>query len=213
MAREQLSVQPKIDEREWVRQSEDLAYYFAKPLKMSRWQYLDTLPEYTQQPKEYQGRFDTLVLVQPPTAEVPLKKILDIVKLSHNPDVLKMEDWKGDREGFKTPNVPYATWLDDGSKRINFKPSQIREGLLEDERAGTGLDGIFLWLSDRGVVRRHFLDLPGSQVDFGYTPYIFLWFVGPTLDYDWVGDAAPRFGSVVAGRNIVKARINTCSIS
>ena len=200
---EQLSLQPRVDERDWVKQSEDLAYYFAQPLKMSRWQYLDTLPEYTPQPEEYQGRFDTLVIVQPPKPELPLKKILDIVRLHYNPDVLKMEDWKGDREEFRTPDVPYATWLDDGSKKINIKPLQVREGLLDDERAGTGLDGIFLWLSDRGVVRRHFLDLPGSQVNFRYTPYIFLWFIGPNLDYDWAGYANSRFGSVVAGRKIV----------
>lgn len=203
MLGEQLGVQSRVAERDWVKQAEDLAYYFARPLKMSRWQYLDTLPEYTPQPKEYQGRFDTLVLVQPPKPEFPLKKMLDIVRLHYNPDVLKMEDWKSDKDGFRTPDVPYATWLDDGTKRLNIKPSVVREGLLEDERAGTGLDGIFLWLSDRGVVRRHFLDLPGSQVDFSYTPYLFLWFIGPNLDYDWAGDTNSNFGAVVAGRKIV----------
>lgn len=203
MIGEQLNVQSRVGERDWVKQAEDLAYYFARPLNMSRWQYLDTLPEYTPQPAEYQGKFDTLVLVQPPKPELPLKRILDIVRLHYNPNVLKMEDWKGDRGGFKTPDVPYATWLDDGTKRLNIKPSVAREGLLEDERAGTGLDGIFLWLSDRGVVRRHFLDLSGSEVDFSYTPYLFLWFIGPNLDYDWAGDANSNFGSVVAGRKIV----------
>lgn len=68
MATEQLTA-PRVDEREWVKQSEDLAYYFAGSLKMSRWQYLDTLPVYVHQPAEYQERFNTLVLVQPPQPE------------------------------------------------------------------------------------------------------------------------------------------------
>lgn len=202
MVTEQMIVS-RVDEGEWVRQSEDLAYYFAKPLKKSRWEYLDTLPNFTPQPAEYPGRFDILVLAQPPKPELPLKKILDIVGLSYGSEVLQMKDWENDKGGFKTPSVPYATWLEDGTRNLNVKPQVVRENLLADERGGTGLDGVFLYVTDRGALRRHYVDLPGSQVGVDGAPSLVLWRDGPELDYGWVDFAFPLFGSVVAGRNIV----------
>ena len=204
MVTEQLIV-PRADEREWVRLQEELAHNFAKPLKMSRWQYLDTLPNFTLQPIEYQGRFDILGLVQPPQPEKGLsfKKILDIVGLSYNPAVLKMQDWQGDKGRFRTPAIAYAIWLEDGSRNLNVKPAVVRENLLEDERGGTGLDGVFLYVADRGLLRRHYLDLPGSQVGAVRVPCLALWSDEPGLSYALVDGAAPDFGSVVAGRKIV----------
>lgn len=205
MAKEQL-ITPRVDETEWVRQQEELASLFAKQLKMSRWQYLDTLPIFTPQPEEYRGRkeqFDTVVLVQPPTQKLSLRRILEISGLSYDPGVLKMEDWQGDKGGFKTPSVAYATWLSDGSNNLNVAPSVVRTNLAEDVRGGTGLDGVFLYVADRGVLRHHFLDLPGSQVGAGSVPYLRLWSGEPRLDCDWVGHADPYGGSVVVGRKIV----------
>lgn len=199
---EQLIV-PRVDEREWVRLQEDLAYNFARPLKMSRWQYLDTLPDYVPQPAEYKGRFDNLALVQPPKLGLPFKKILDIVGLSFNPEVLKAEDWGGDKEGFRTPTVAYATWVDDGGNNLNIAPSVVRTNLTKDARGGTSLDGVFLYIADRGVLRRHYLDLPGSEMGSGRAPSLRLWHGAPRLYVYWVVVAGPYYGSVVAGRKIV----------
>lgn len=199
---EQLIV-PRVDEREWVRLQEDLAYHFVRPLKMSRWQYLDTLPNYVPQPAEYKGRFDNLALVQPPKLELPFKKILDIVGLSFNSEVLKAKDWRGDKEGFRTPTVAYATWVDDGGNNLNIAPSVVRTNLTQDARGGTSLDGVFLYVADRGVLRRHSLDLPGSEMGSDRAPSLDLWHDGPRLRFSWVDDANSGFGSVVAGRKIV----------
>lgn len=210
MATEQL-VTSRVDEREWVRLQEELAYAFAKPLKMSRWQYLDTLPNYTLQPEEYRGRFDILVLLQPPKPEkgLSLKKIFDIVGLSCSSEVLKMRDWQGDKGGFKTPDIPYASYLEDGARNLNIAPSVVRENLAEDARGGTGLDGVFLYFADRGVLRRHYLNLPGSQVGSDGAPYLYLWSGEPRFGCHWVDDASPRCGSVVAGRKIVTRNLAT----
>lgn len=211
MITEQLVVS-RVDEREWIRQSEDLAYYFAKPLEMSRRQYLDTLPNFTPKPAKYAVRSDTaepkdtLVLVQPPQPEkgLPLTRILDIVGLSYfNPEVLKMEDWQDDKRGFKTPSVPYATWLEDGTRNLKVSPQAVRENLLDDERGGTGIDGVFLYVTDRGTLRRHYINLPGSQVGSDGVPDLLLCFGGPGFDRGWVGRVDLNCGSVVAGRKIV----------
>lgn len=201
---EQLTT-PRVDEREWVRLQEELAHLFKGQLKMSRWQYVDTLPQYTPQPTEYQGRFDSVVLVQPPVPDkgLSLQRILEIVGLPYNQNVLKMTDWLDGKGKFRTPAVPYATWLDDGSRHLGVSPADVRKNLAEGERAGTGLDGTFLYVADRGVVRRHYLDLPGSKVSSGSAPYLGLWDGGPGLGCRWVGDVCPGYGSVVAGEKIV----------
>lgn len=204
MTVEQLVV-PRVDEREWVRQQEELAFLFAKSLRMSRWQYVDALPQFTPQPAEYRGRFDNLVLVQPPQPEkgLSLREILDIAGFSYTPEVLKMEDWKGDKRGFRSPTVVYATWVDDGIGSLNVAPELVRNNLVEDERGGTSLDGVFLYVADRGVLRRQYLDLPGSDVGSDYVPCLYLRDAGPQLCCHWVDDADPDDGSVVAGRKFV----------
>ena len=190
-----------VHERSYARQAEDLAYYFAGELKMSRWQYLDTLPVFTPQPENYQGRFDILLLVQTPQPKLPLQRILDIVGLQYNPDVLTARDWAGSR--FVTPEKAYLTYVEDGTGNLDTKPNIVRQNLSADERAGTLLDGTFLHVSDRGLVTRHYLDLPGSQVASGCVPYLCLWNGGPRFGCGWDGYAPPNSGSVVAGDKVV----------
>lgn len=211
-----LVLQPRLDhEREWVRLSEELAFLFAKPLGKTRWEYLDQcLPACTPQLDAYRGAFDRLVLVQLPLPEqnLPLKRILEIVGISdYNTDVLKMEDWKGHKGKFKTP-VPgsawsYATYVEDEerrgqSDRLGVAPLVVRENLTAAARGGTGLDGIFLYVSDRGTLRRHYFDLPGSECGSGYAPCLGLWGAGPRLRLDRVDGAGSRCASVVAGDEV-----------
>ena len=202
MTREHFVV-PRVDEREWVRQQEELAFLFARPLGMSRWRYVDTTPDYTRQPEGYKGEYNDLVLVQPPTPKLPFRRILEITGLSFDTDVLKMRDWSDDKGNFRTPSIVYATWVDDGGRNIGIAPSVVRNNLAEGARVGTGLDGVFLYVADRGVLRRHYLDLPGSEVGSDSAPSLHLWPGGPRFHCDWVDRAFSHCGSVVAGRKIV----------
>lgn len=204
-------IKPRLShERDWTRQSEDLAYHFAKPLGKTRWQYLDEcLPQYTPQQDSYRGEFDRLVLVQLPQPKLPLKRILEIVGINdYNPDVLKMNDWTGHKGKFKTPHnaYSYATYVEDEEKRserLGTPPLIVRENLVAGQRVGTGLDGVFIYVSDRGVLTRHYLDLPGSEVGAGRAPFLLLWDDGPRLDLRRVGNGGPDCASVVAGDDVV----------
>lgn len=204
---EQLSA-PRVDEREWVRLQEELAYLFAKILGQSRWQYLDTLPIYTPQPVEYQG-YDNLVLVQPPQPErgLSLEQILDRVGLSYSRGVLKMRDWRYDKGRFETPVVPYATWLEDGERNLEVALTDVRASLPKNARGGTGLEGIFLYAADRGILRRHFPECPGSAVGPFYAPSLCLEGDRPKFDSRYFSWASPNYGAVVAGRKIVLGKL------
>lgn len=203
---------PRIDHsREWTRLSEELAYAFAKPLGKSRQQYIaQCLPDYTSQPDSSRGRFDKLVLVQLPQPNLPLEKILEIVGINdYNPKALKMVDWSEHKGKFRTPRgaYSYATYVEDEDKRserLGVAPSIIRENLVAGQRGGTGLDGLFLHVSDRGILTRHYLDLPGSEVGgSGNAPYLDLWYGGPGLSYGRVDLALPDYASVVAGDEVI----------
>lgn len=214
-----LTVLPRLDHgRDWARQAEDLAYYFAKPLRQSRWQYLDTvLPPFTSQSDSYRGLYDRLVLVQLPQADLPLKTILDIVGINdYNPDVLRLRDWSRHKGKFKTPASAwsYATYVEDEDKRaerLGVAPAVTRENLTEGQRVVTHLDGIFLYVSDRGALTRHNFNLPGSEPDpnkgakvgSDYAPALDLGDDGPDLGLGHVGGALSRYASVVAGDKIV----------
>lgn len=199
-------------ERKWVRQAEDLAYYFAKPLGKTRWQYLDEcLPPYTTQPDSCRGNLDRLVLVQLPQPKLPLKRILEIVGINdYDPGVLKMRDWRGHKGKFRTP-VPgsawsYATYVEEEEerrKRIGVAPAVVRENLTMGQRVGTGLDGVFLYVSDRGALTRHYFDLLGSEFGSDFAPSLILWHGGPRLDLGRGGHALPRCASVVAGDEVI----------
>lgn len=211
-------IQPRLDhEREWVRQSEELAFLFAKTLGKTRWEYVDkVLPSYTPQKDSYRGQFDSLVLVALPQPNLPLKRILQIVGIdNYNPDVLKeMNDWTGHKGKFKTPtNVySYATYVEDEvkrSERLGIAPIVIRDGLTSGQRAGTALDGVFLYVADRGLLRRQYLDLPGSEVGSDFAPYLSLWHGGPRFHLHRVVDTYPFYASVVAGDEVITRPLAT----
>lgn len=211
MVEEQL-IASRVGEREWGRQAEDLAYYFARPLGKTRWEYLDQcLPRHTTQPDSCRGKFDRLVLVQLPQPNLLLERILKIVGINnYNPDVLNMRDWAGHRGNFRTP-VPgsawsYAAYVEEEKKRgerLGIAPAVVRENLTMGQRVGTGLDGVFLYVSDRGALTRYYFDLPGSEVGSDYAPFLNLWRGGPGLGLGGVDDAGPGYASVVAGDEVV----------
>lgn len=200
-------------EREFIRETEDLAYYFAKPLGLSRYEYIGThLPPFCLQPEQYRGRFDKLVIVQTPQKELPLHRILDIVGVKIRlPQILHQQDWQGDKGNFRTPVIPYVTYMDDGGGNLNKNSSDVRRQLLKDERGGTMLDGVFLYVFDRSILMsRHLPEMPGTQLDFDFggmelvPRFEYPGEDGAVIFFDSADGSRPNgiFGTIVAGREI-----------
>lgn len=188
-------------DKEWQGQADQLAYLFAEILGMSRQEYTDSLPPFPSQPEEYQGRLDIPVIVQTPQPNLSLTQILDIAGIRYNrEDVVRFEDWE--RGKFTTPDKPYTTWLDDGSRNLGNAVEIARDNLAPFERGGTHVDGVGLFLKDPDILKDHFLDFPGSQFGSDDAPCLDLDGRGPWLRLVWVDDPDPGFGSVVAGREI-----------
>ncbi len=195
---------------EWSRQADTLAYLFAKPLGVSRDQYIDGLPQFALQPETYKGRFDIPTLVPTPVPEKGLtaRKMFELAGIKPYYDVDGMtKDWEKHPSGFVTPKAPYSTWLHDGTPNLNRKPEDVRSELPADARGGTLLDGLGLYLKDPKILEDHSLDLPGSQVGSGSAPFLYLWYGGPELLHAWVDDPDPGFGSVVGGNEIETGKL------
>ncbi len=198
---------PVIDlKTEWAKQAEQLAYLFARHLGMSREEYAATLPHFLPQPEAYRGRFDIplIVSVHP---KLGIGRIARIAGITQYFDVAdRTKDWKDRPNGFATPRVPYTTWVDNGRRSLGVSVDAVRGDLGADERGGNIFDGIALYLKDPTLLERHNLDLPGSQVDpnyvHDYAPSLYLMNGKPKLYCRRTDDAAWRFGSVLAGKQI-----------
>lgn len=189
----------------WLRQVGILADLFAGQLGQSKDQYMDSLPKFGPSPIDYEVKFGPPVIVQVPQGKLTFAKMLEIqVVTNYLPNLKDLKDWQKDPQKFKTPNRPYVTYLHDGSRNLNRSPRDVRLSLISDERGGTVFDGLALLAQNPGILKHHYLDLPGSQYGSGGVPCLVGWGGGPGLDgCDWVGFAGPGFGSVVAGRNVV----------
>lgn len=124
--------------------------------------------------------------------------MLEIAGISplYDPDLIK--DWEGDT--YRTPDKPYFTWISDGSSNLKKSIKDVRTSLTPDSRGGTLFDGIALVIKDPDILKHHLLDLPGSQVEPGLAPCLYLWYRRPRLRRRFVGLGLPSFGSVVAGK-------------
>lgn len=196
---EAIKVYPEISlEEEWQRQAEKLARLFAQELGFKTLdEYMVTLPKFEPQPKEYRGRLDTPVIVE--TRISPARQC-QLAGIRYFLDGLDKNDWNGDPGRYRSPEAPYATWLEDGRNNLGEKPEDVRKKLKDDERCGTELDGIALCISNPKILEHHFLDLPGTSVGSDHAAYLPLWFGRLRLNCRFVDDADPRFGSVVCGR-------------
>lgn len=203
---------PQFSAEEWARCLGLLVDNFAAPLGMSRWEYEDIIPLYVPQPVGYEGRFDTLVLVQPPQPEkgLTLEKILDIIGLSYRDPVdLKMVDREEQQGGFQTPNVPYACYLDLTS-HPDITPRTALTTLSGDERFGTGLEGISLHMEHPKAVERNFLYFPGSLI---LNEGNFFHSLGsPAFDNGtpWLAmneEIGPQLSSMLVGRFILRGSV------
>lgn len=184
-------------EEEWQRQASKLAGFFAEELGKTKEEYIASLPNFETQPEEWKGRFDIPVIVE---TRVPLGKMLKKAGIEVYFDTNSVKDWE--KNGFETPDTPYATWLNDGKVNLKKSVDAVRRVLKSDERAGTVFDGLALYLRNPEILNDHYLDFPGSQVDSDYAPCFSRWGERPLLNCSFVGNASPGFGSVVAGRKI-----------
>lgn len=202
-------------DQEWLRQAQILADLFAEELDMSKEEYVYNLPPFPEKRPEFRdtSNLDIPLIVQPPQPDLPIERLLDIIGILHwNPIRGHIQDWKGDRARFRTPQRPYATWCADPYTLAlpGSSVRQVRSRLLSYERAG-GYEGIALCVSDPSILNGVFLNLPGLQVDSAnYAPYLARMLDPhhnkPGLDYEDVSVKRPVYSSIIAGRAIEVGR-------
>lgn len=194
------AVELNLDE-EWQRQSTRFVELgFHTELKIKDGEYLDSLPKFGSQPEAFRGRFDIPVLVE---VRIPISKQCEMTKVQFSLKGLKVVDWSGDPQKYKTPRTPYTIWMQDGTKNLGITVDSVRENLAQDERGATVADGMALYIAKPDVLRLHYIDLPGTQVESGYAPYLDLWYGQPELRYHWADDADSHYGSASCGSKVV----------
>lgn len=182
-------------EVEWQNQATNLASLFAGELGLTQEEYITSLPKFEPQPDNWKGRFDIPVIVE---TRVPLKRMVKLAGIFADFGVASIQDWQEGKS--KTPKAPYATWLNDGISNLNKSVDTVRKSLKSDERGATVYDGVALYLKNPEILGNHYLDLPGSRVGSGRAPFLLRWGGQPRLRRSLVGDANPRYGSLVAGK-------------
>lgn len=170
---------------------------FHKELNLSKEEYRDSLPKFTSRPEAYKGRFDIPVLVE---TRITVKRQAELASLSYYLDGLRVRDWEDDPEGYRTPETPYTTWMQDGRNYLKWAVKDFRRNLAEDERGATEFDGVALFIKDPKVLQHHSIDLPGTSVGFAYAADLSWWNGGPELSAHLVDDAYLDFGSASCGK-------------
>ncbi|MCL5439178.1 MAG: hypothetical protein M1268_04320 [Patescibacteria group bacterium] len=183
---------------EWKRRAERyIELGFHKELGLSKKDYLASLPKFELQPESFRGRFDIPILVE---TRIKSQRQAELAGLSYYLSGSAVSDWEGDPMDYKTSDVPYTAWMQDGRKNLKRSVDDVRKALEIDERGATEYDGVALWISNPSVLRDHYIDLPGTQVGSGGAPDLARGLGGPRLDYGWAGNGDPRFGSASCGR-------------
>lgn len=189
-------------EVEWKRQSQILADRFAEKLGLSAQEYINTLPEFRPQPKEFKSTLNMPVVPVIVETRIALSEMLGIVGIDPFFDPSEIKDWT--EGGFETPSKPYATWL---TYIPGKSVEEVRVNLGKDQRGGTVLDGIALCLRDPRILSRYSLDCPGSQVDPDTAPFLSAFsnsvknsLPRPFLSCGDVELESPKYASVIASR-------------
>ena len=171
---------------EWERQvNKYIKLGFHKELNLSKEEYRDSLPKFTPQPEAYKGRFDIPVLVE---TRIPVNKQAKLAGLMYGLDGFKVRDWENDPKGYKTPEIPYTTWMQDGRNYRKWTVENFQLNMAEDERGATEFDGVDLFIKNPKVLRHHFIDLPGTSVESVNAACLSLWFDGLGLHADIAAD-------------------------
>lgn len=203
-------VYPEISlPEEQQRQALILAGRFAARLGMSQEAYIATLPQFPEKPSNYSalglnipGIFETRV---PWMEAAELSGIYITDYLRERANAGEVSDWEDDK--FETPQVPFSAWVQDGTKFVYRKPSDVRKELGKrenrDYRAGRILDSITIWNVRPDMVKTMYWDIIGNKVGSGLVPFLDHWDDGgPKLFANLVGSAGPSYRAFVLGREI-----------
>lgn len=104
-------------------------------------------------------------------------------------------------EGVATPNGVLGIQMQRGEKYRNKKPVWCRSNFHILEQGGVVKEGLTAFLyGGVELLKKCYMDLPGSVSEYGYVPYLY-WLVGMPQLGDGFGDGAdPRYGSVSRGK-------------
>lgn len=195
---------------EWQRQSQKfLELGFHKEIGYpdtdeGRQAYLDSLPKFEVQPKEYRGRFDLPLLVE---TRIPWTKQAQLAGISIS-DYLqeRVNQTRPWSDGSQTPGTPYSGWFTNWGQRFTAKitPFDARKQLKQDE-CGAGLfEGITMGMVHPEFTRSgQYFDLIGCSVESDYVVDLLRWYGGPML-FAGLGDGADADGRpLVRGSKIV----------
>lgn len=183
---------------EWRRQSgRYVELGFHVELGLSVEDYLASLPRFEPQPESFRGCFDIPVLVEIRIAPSRQAKMAGLLYFLEG---ITVRDWDNDPKGYKTPDVPYTTWMQDGGKNLGKSMEDVRQELKPDERGATEYDGIALYITNTRVLNEHDIDLPGTSVGSDGAPYLYQWYGIFKVDCHLVDRADSGFGSASCGR-------------
>jgi len=188
------------DKSEWERQASRFTELgFHNELKLTKEEYLASLPKFESQPKEYKGTLDTPLLVE---TRVPIQRQAKLAGIDYLLTGLDKKDWPDDPKQYKTPDVPYTTWTDEGARFMNRRVQDVRQELASFERGGTEFDGVASYIVKPQILEERFLDLPGTAVGSAFAAYLNRWHGQAELLHRSIAYAVPGFGSLVCRRKI-----------
>lgn len=172
---------------------------FHRALGMTEEEYVESMPKFEFQTDPFKGRFDIPVLVE---TRIPLKQTANLAYLDYYLNDMEVADWMDDPERYRSPNIPYTTWMQDGKKYLGKSVRDVRANLAPDERGATVYDGIALFVLNPGLLhdKTHYIDLPGTSVGIGHAPNFQIWNSTPEIHHRHIVRASGNFGSVTCGR-------------
>ena len=104
----------------------------------------------------------------------------------------------------KTPKTHYLCLaVEDGRRMLNVSPGDAVKRFAKDGRSAyTAREGIFHAMYFPEVLKRHFMDLPGSRYGAGNVPGLDVYDGRPYLYYYWSFYANPGWGSASCGSRV-----------
>src|SRR3989344_5168947 len=128
---------------EWQRQTSrflELGYH--SELGLTEAAYLESLPRFKRQPKEYRGRFDAPMLVE---VRIPWEKQAQLSGIDVSEYlVARIDQTNPYNERSVTPEVPYAGWFNEWGQEFpdKIKPFDARNQIAADAVGGSPFQGV-----------------------------------------------------------------------
>jgi hypothetical protein len=147
---------------------------------------------------EGEGRIPFVIVPQKP--ELTLAVRMEKVVLGGNAGASYLTD----NRVTNLDNIPKGYYLavdvEDGRGIRNTKPSvALAQFKRENRFGGTVAEGISVVTYNPGILRHHYIDLPGSHCGGGIVPYLGEGGAGPKLDAIWDAGAHPDYGALSCG--------------